>query len=553
MVKNNYVTPSPSSRRGGSILSPYTLRSLSSFATQSGRSVGKYLRDRLKSTTKKSTSFSLPTRVAISKHNRVPAQPGSSKSVDTKRTNKGGKMKKVKKLKISGKFKKKVKQALDGTKPQGNFEERHYGLLQLDQDANYYGYGYKPTVNPVTAQFTSNQAVFAYANLGNMTTDGPNWSFSNFKFSEFIDALQVLFYEKINRLKIGSSTINNFEVRGELSATHVTNLPENYAFNGIQHVPFKVINSSVTYNMKNNTNRTLTLHIHRCMPKQKIMRRDRYPLNPLNGGGADYVNTQQDIAIDAYFDWLEMQEQDFRSGQNLSSVSTNFTNSADNGSFIAPGNANGLPTGATVMSPWYPGASPKVVPLFNGRWKVGTTKVVLEPGQTYSCYHQGPKNAMFNAKQWSMQKPNNEAMIGEGLNNFCSKKPGWSEDVIITVLPDLLPKARNNGKAAGYYGVLDFSGTVNEDAGIAIECIKRFKLEMPETVGGIMDRPNPVYGAGGTSLTDLSTKFYNGLNLRKKSNYFCQWKYGDLPTTGIDQPTRVDDNNPVDREKMDES
>lgn len=466
---------------------------------------------------KRLRSYSLAKRSAA----RRVAPVGSSKSNDVKVTNKLPKKKLVKKVKISKKFKKQVAEALKGTKPTGTFEEKHYGYVTINQMARTFGFGYNHTyVTPLANDTDSQKPAFAYA--GNL-----NWSFTNFKFCEFLDAAQVLFFNKIARLyNTGGTLIQNYEARAEQPWDYYNTEVQQWDYNGLLDTPFKVIDSSVQYTFKNNYQRTITMYIHKCQPKTKI--------------GAKPFGDYQSLGmfIDAYAEWQHAIDEETQALQGGGATSSIYDPKKLNAMFIRPVNNHTLLTPPYTIrgyDMWHTDSSPKQHPMMTSKWNIGTIKVTLEPGQTYTYYSQGPKNCMFNAKQWAVYNNNGTVRSGYDTKDYAQKKPGWSEDIIICLLPELLAKSNATADAVGRFGENLNEG--QKDHMVAVECVKKFKLEMPETTGGMVEGQD----LGGASK--VTPKFMSNTN-RKRVKYFADYVYGTLPGAAT-QAQRVDDNNPV--------
>lgn len=453
---------------------------------------------------------------------RANFEASNMKTKDIKITNKIPKLKKVKKMKISKKFKKAVKQALEGIKPRGVFEERHYGSIEMDHDASYRGCGYTgdPAIpRPLPRDFTMNkQGVWQWF-------QNAAWSGSNFTFTEFLDAAQVLFYNKIDRLtNISGVQISNYEFRHQ----DPRYLKGDWDLNGLLTTPFKIIDSSVTYNFRNNTQRAVTMNIHRMTPKSKIARRASYYIDGT-------INDQ--MPIDAWYDWYEST---FSETQEYAVANDVGVPWKQNAPFIYPNNTifNSQIRGYDI---WFPGVTPRSSLIMNGRYKIGTTKVTLQPGQVYTYVSQGPKNVNFDAKQWAMRTNSaTDPITKYDAQEYANKKPGFSEDILVTVLPDLLPKDKSNNEAVGYYGVNNYNSATTQDVMITVEAIKRFKIEMPETVAGVL---------GATTLLTLEPNKVPAKpianNARAPRKYLAIFNYGQIPVDPANLPDRVDDDNPV--------
>jgi len=436
-------------------------------------------------------------------------------------TKKRIRLKKVKKVKVSKRLRQAIKQVETGYLPNGFFQETHYGAFPIDIarvcNSNIGDGIYKSFPGPYTAiDSLDQQAVFGRSN-------NSKWNFDHFTFNQIMDACSVLFQNKINQLASAYQTtvtpLQNAEDRH--AQWPVPYLPT--VASGLMESKFRLINSSVTYKLKNNSQRAFKVKIYSCTPKKV---RDWDNADTSLGSGLPTGLASRD-----WYDACNYENQ----GTDLNVGQTVYPRGV--GATIIAGQNNGVGTPTCVNTvgntPNHMHFAPGTTSFFNQLWKTGCKVIELQPGQEYTHVAQGPKNVDIVPKKWIFnRKPDNVFVNNEAYGStFAYMKPGFSQSDIFVVQPDLLTFQNGvlSDAASGYI----WQGT-NYANCIAIECTKTFKVEMPEIVGSI---EKVVVPEGGATITaNLS------LRNRKPAVYTNQW-YLTGPLSGT--VDRIDAENPV--------
>jgi len=408
------------------------------------------------------------------------------------------KLKQIRKLKVSKMFKKKVKQVLGGTKPKGMFQEIHLGEIDVTPTANYKNYG----IAPATQVYAANPLTFGYDYQWCYgRTRSVDWSFDMFQFTEFMDACEVLFFNKLNQ-------ITNTERR------HVQiNDTDRY---GLNNSPFRVVNSSVGYTMKNNGRRKYDLLVYKCSPRTLT--------------SASLSSNEASVPSAALYSWFDAHEQDNQAtgadvdlrGVNIDGFVTGATPNCTNVDGINPNHLN---------------ATPYMTNRFTKLWKMGVEKVTLEPGQEYNFVVQGPKNVMFDARQWRLRSEGPQNLDPGVQVGHAQMKPGWSQSMFIVLKPDVLPTGDGG---VGRFGITAAESESNHITAhqIAVQCTKTFVIEMPETTGTAFVPTTVTIGSNPINYVPM-------LN-RKYAYYLNTWRSGAVTTRALE----LDVQNPGDDEAM---
>jgi len=443
--------------------------------TPNSRSSSRYKRKTTMSGSTVRTSRTLPS---LFKRRRtgVARVPQTTRDVLVKVKKRPKKLKRVKRVKVSPYFKKKVESALAHKAVLGDFRETHFGNLNTDAGATFVDYGIESTLPPpsnIDLQW-----------LYGRTTNG-NWNFEHFTFEQILDATLVLFF---NRIQFLSS--QNSEGRHRALST------ENQ---GLLHSKWKVRDAHVTYFLRNNTQRTMYMECFRCSPKQKVASNDSYGFDVLNEWKYALQNTDSQalppplgIAFNPNLEKIGV------IGQNEESGTPACTNKI----------------GVTINEL---GLHPSQCPQMRARWTFGSTVIKLEPGQDHTFVIQGPKNFVMDPQTWKMNKNIVEAT---DEFNYAKHKPGISETMFFRVIPELLP-ANSVLYTAGRYG--DIVSTVDA-RGVSVQANHVFKIEMPETTGTTASFEN-----NGESGPDYIVRIANAN--RKPVYYYNTWVNGVVPDT----------------------
>lgn len=418
-------------------------------------------------------------------------------------------------VKVPPKLRAQVKQVLSGSKPKGFFKETHQGLIDIDILSNTLGYGIQvPDPNPGLSWFLNKQFVFGF-------TSNTNWAFLHWTFNEIVDAACVLFYNKINKLHTSPFETNdeiNFRQNFEARPTEWPVPYINAIQSGLMDTPFKVVNSNVTYEFLNNSHHFYECELVKCSPKK--------------------LKAYQNSNIPAIFDWSNALLYE-NQGQNLTTPQTVYPGGVDRIG-IAGQNARiavtTLSTNVTGHTVNEFGIKPSQSPMWNAEWKSGETKFTLEPGQRFKMYCQGPKNATFDAKKWSLNRQDAALSGHEAFQrNFAHMKPHWSEEHILIVRPINRPSASTTGQASVFPEASLVPPAELHETAISIQCTKSYTIEMPETTGTIFQ--STVSGLP-LSTGDKQLPLAN----RKRSYYYNYWRYDtNLPNYTVAEQVYVED------------
>lgn len=342
-----------------------------------------------------------------------------------------------KKKKLAPKFVKAVKQAMDSDKAYGeyvvtrqgvigNFQARNSSLGPAIATGNIGAYaaqllvyGPQSFTYPLNAiswwnGMTRRDGAIDGFNVGNTIAAGDDWNF--FSPMRFLDAASVLWNQKV----IGSDYT--------LAAGNFATLAQNpTAFPGLTPgFKFDIINSFVTFEVKNNTQRAMIVKFYHLTPKL------------------------------AYPDDLPLQ-----------SLRESVTNSL-NDNKIRVGAVN---TENQLMTD--PALRLKVLEGFNQMWDYQIIDVKIAPGETCKHSLQGPRNTEYVS--------NKLYTSGDEKNRFLKK--GWSVSVMASVLND-----QEIGISASRFVVgrpiaattFDATATLSQLKNpISIETKEHYKLRVP--------------------------------------------------------------------------
>lgn len=453
--------------------------------------------------------YSTSRRRSVS-FSRVGSSVGSSRAVRVGKRKVGRKLVKKRKVKVSSLLRKKIHQVIDGSKPVGFFKETHFGFIDMDANSAALGYGVYGALNLI--QTMNRQFVYGY-------TTNDRWSMQHFTFNEILDAASVLFFNKIGTLKaLGATPQANAQNSEDRHLVWPINY-ENTVAHGLLDTKFRVIASNVTYTFTNNNKRTLKIRLYKCSPKQlKPYRDSNVPAIQDWHDALLYENQGTNLTSDVL-------QQVWPGGVTRIGIAGINTQSGVPGMTLCTNRI-----GHTINEL---GFSPTQSPMFRGQWKTGYETFTLEPGQTLKKVIRGPKNVMFSAQQWCLNKQSaaipgtTEALVQQ----YAQLKPGWSESHILVIEPELLPDGNGNAARFGDIDVL----LDRFKFGLAVECTKSFTLEMPETTGTIFSAVGVVDGAAAT----ITNKALPNLN-RKRSYYYNTWSYDtNIPSESSVQ--RVDE------------
>lgn len=333
-----------------------------------------------------------------------------------------------KKVKVSTKLKKQIKQVITGEGVYGEFVKMYNGTIGVLQAPH----GTSPPQSGVScpdfgAQYFSYYPDSTNGSTNNMThwatplENGSGLSVSQYTIGkEFVyftpakvlDAASVLWNKKTGAQSPWSEV-------GNLNTRSSSGVPTNATFPNLK---IQVRSCHVEFELKNNSQRAVTVVIRHCTPKMKVA--PAYPLNTLiNGLAADVASTGPIIADTV--------------GAQL---------------YTSP------------IIPW------TAVPNFNNTWKYETVTIVIKPGETCTHTLKGPSNKEFDFSKYTYNGTDFMSSIVKG--SVCA---------VMSVIPDLVvadnPASVVN-RTSRFIGV---DSTVADPISLQIKEV--YKLYMPEVVG----------------------------------------------------------------------
>lgn len=291
-----------------------------------------------------------------------------------------------------------------------------------------------------------------------------------------LDAASVLFNGKV------ASENNKFPITG----TYPNEIISWPAGTFDQHTAkIMVKNSYTSYVIKNNTNRTVIMQLYECAPK-----------------------FNQDVLHDkdVYSQWQDC----------LADEATIYNGSTVNKKINL--------SGATVNTLY---SSPFQCKKLMQRWKIEKHEIILDPGQTYDHYMQGPQNVEYDySKFW---KPVNANFDVD--NCFMNLQSKFTRQLMFTARLDLV----NNGSYGGRLGI-----PLSVGGGLLFEYKHFYRVSVPEQTGGSMYIP-PVSVTGGGTLTTAQTTSMTDTQ-KRDCFYLVNWSEysGEDPTVRYEEQTGTD-------------
>jgi len=327
--------------------------------------------------------------------------------------------KKHKKVKVTKVFKDKVTKALAGKTISGSWDQISYDILNV-------------------STFPNNQQFVG--GLGELqSNDYSDWAFDP---EDVLHAASVLWNNKADsqgsRIWNNSQNISYSETGFLPNIQTDTRLFANSRFQLNTKITIK--RSYEIYKLKNNTQRTIIMKIFLCAPKVEGFKQRDIAAQP-GGGDAPVGSISESHIGNPGQMWInELQKQVF---SNI--------NVAD-----------------TKVQTLY--NTPKDCPGFNKVYKTDITTVVLEPGQIFDYYINGPSNFTIDY---------NTLFRGAGAVPEISYYHGiqkWMRYPLFTAYLDLV----TDGAMTGHFAP---SAAAGNRLGVCIERQMKYNLEMPESVG----------------------------------------------------------------------
>lgn len=381
---------------------------------------------------------------------------------------------KKKNIKVSTKLRDKIKKVIEEKKAPGTYIKTTTGTVGCTASDSSSADSYIGTVNGVANQIRvipvynditglgGNQVTW-WQSLNAHTTgatmvDGYDMIF--FTPYKILDAASILWNRKA-MAQDATITTGNFST--QLDSANLN--PKTTPLRANIHVR----NAYVTFEIKNNSQRPMTLYIRNCVPKTKFV--ENGPLQAFQAG------VYRDLAIPS-------------------------------------GETNG------PLVPYAEGSNPNLARYFNDpnlpwslidnykrNWQHETITLYINPGET--CRHslQGPKNMTVNFND----------LYKDGNYNIDKFYKKTSAAVVIGVLPDLEFATVLSGERVNQSGRWIHTSSTTLDKRvihpISIEMKEHFELSMPEQTGFVFPTEK---GAGVTQQLQLRMKkyasFFSGYN-----------------------------------------
>lgn len=291
---------------------------------------------------------------------------------------------------------------------------------------------------PISTIPLNGQAVNGLGEL--FSNDYSNWAFDP---EDILHAASVLWNNKsdsqINRLWNSEGSLG-VSVASTIGQNSVNDLKLPFASKHAMNVKITVKRCYEVYKMKNESQRTITMKIYLCEPK----RQGSMGNGPLSFPSDAFSNPTTTTVLQSIGNpgevWASELRKQHGAGMNVNNVTPNLLYN-----------------------------KPTLCPVFNKLYKADETTVVLEPGQVYEYFINGPTNFTFNFANF-FQGTGAETIVYSGVQKFM-RYP------LFTAYVDLV----TDGSNAGRYPTTVASGSYQ---GIALERQLKLFLECPETVGG---------------------------------------------------------------------
>jgi len=367
-----------------------------------------------------------------------------------------------KRVKVPRKLKQQIQKVLAVSGHKGTWNQISYGQL------------FRPDTN-------SQSITYGMGNLGEIQ--------SMFSWVDWLHMVSVMWGDKSDK-QSGRSYADN-DILGRVYDTQGGNsIVNEVALNGLQGhnqtpLTFTVYDSYETLHFKNNDRRTYTIELYLCAPKRPMTENDATVTDDiLSGPYATTPRLGNPLEV-----WQNCVEAEMRTGVNC--------------------------LGSTIND--Y-GASPNNCPEFKRYFDVELTKIVLDPGQTYTYKVQGPKNLEVNIpKMFSQSSPT--LSVALDLQK-------WSRCPIICLTADLVQARDGANLKAGRYTA---QNTFNPEP-IAVERNRHAVIICPDQVFGRIKNNDQGQATGILTASKKQTRYV-------RQTYTVSGTPGAL--------YRVDEENPI--------
>lgn len=412
-------------------------------ALRHGQTVGRYLKRKYQSSSSSGSSQSRkkPKKAAAFRRPKtINTMQSNQRSV--RKTTGRNQVRSIqhskKAVKVTPRFRKKVKKVIAGTLHHGTYFSTRQGTIGFNTTnsatssefrvAAQGGYTNNVISTKLNDECSANSRIwFGGAQTGNDSfTTGDEWQF--FSPLKLIDAASVLWNQKTANRDYTVQT-------GNLTTTH--NGTTGSLVNGTAAAPeidglkIQVRNAYVKMTMKNNSQRALLVEVYKCVPTSK---------NPLA------------LALSTFADAIDREVDGTNTG--LCSV---------------VGVGSEVPKSALMNMP---GVEPNQFVSFRNEWKYEKVKIKIMPGETTSLFFQGPKDYMLD---YDKLNKGNANVQGLALKQT-------TMNVMMSVTPDLtFATAAPIGETGRWIQNQALVGLIGDM--ISLEWSEVYSLIMPDIVG----------------------------------------------------------------------
>ena len=266
---------------------------------------------------------------------------------------KGVRNKKRKPVKLSKGFRDKVNKVLEKKNIYGRYEQISYSSIDLsDFNKNMRQCVYVPGKN--------SQSVKADGTAANFFDDDAWGAVGN--VSDYVHQVSVLWNGKTE-----NQTVREITDDQNLGKPSLTN-PTAYLTPGVTTqatgLNFTVKSHSESYRLRNNSQRTVTIDIYLCRPRQSTSENPSLRSYAAAPGGAIPITAQVPYITNPLISWTQGIQDQKKAGHIVNPLNS------VNDLFMKP----------------------TQVPKFNKEWNTEVTSIVLEPGQVYEYWITGPSD-----------------------------------------------------------------------------------------------------------------------------------------------------------------
>jgi len=353
---------------------------------------------------------------------------------------------KQKKVKVSTVLRDKIKKVIEEKKAPGTYVKTTHGTVGCTESNSTNASSYTGTVNGVANQI---RVIPMFNNITDLGGNQVTWWQSlnaHTQGDTMVDGYDLVFFTPYKILDAASILWNGKVMAQDATlttgnfSTYVDNSTLNPKTTPLRNNIY-IRNAYVTFEIKNNSQRPMTLFIRNCVPKVKFQ--DSGPLQAFQAG------VYRDLAIPSGDTNGPLVPYSATSDQNLSRY------------FNDPN------------LPW------SLIDNYKRNWKHETMTVLINPGETHKHSIQGPKNMTVNYND----------LYKDGNYNIATFYKKTSAAVVIGVLPDLEYATVLSGSRVNMSGRWVKTTSTSLDKSIihpiSIEVKEHFDLSMPEITGFI--------------------------------------------------------------------